>query len=89
MSTYDPKKTICTGIFLDDNALYVIIISAKIPVGDFKELSEEEISSFITHEIDLDGDRCDSRVIDFEIPDDEKTGNDEITLNYNSGGNHL
>ena len=80
LSTYDPKKPISSGVFLDVNALYATILSGKLPVGDFKEFSEDEIENFDRHAIDLDGDRCYSLVIDFEIPNDKKIDTDELPL---------
>ena len=55
LSTYEPKKPISSGVFLDFNGMYATIPSGKLPVDDFKELSEEEILNFKPHEIDLNG----------------------------------
>ena len=41
---------------LDLNTLYATVLSEKLPVGDFKEVSEGKILNFKTQEIDLDAD---------------------------------
>jgi len=80
LNDFDPNKPISTGIFLDINSLYGTVLHGKLPVGDFKELSEEEIMNFNIDDIDLNGEFCYALSIDFEIPDDVKKLTDDFPL---------
>ena len=80
LNDFDPNKPISTGIFLDINSLYGTVLHGKLPVGDFKELSEEEIRNFNIDDIDLNGEFCYALSIDFEIPDDIKKLTDDLPL---------
>ena len=55
-------------------------MSKKLPIGDFKELSADEIKNFDYLGIDLDGDRAYMLLIDFEIPDEVKRLTDDLPL---------
>ena len=80
LSTYDPQKSISTGIFLDKNALYATILNGKLPVGDFYELSQEDVAIFDIDAKDLNGDHCYALVIDFEIPYEVKLKTDDLPM---------
>ena len=80
LKDFDPNDAISTGLFLDVNSLYPTVLQGKLPVGGFKELSEEEVKKFKVDEIDLDGDYCYALLIDFEIPDDVKEYTDDLPL---------
>ena len=67
-------------VFHYGNSFDVTILHGKLPVGDFKELSEEEIMNFNIDDIDLNGEFCYALSIDFEIPDDVKKLTDDFPL---------
>ena len=77
-STYNPQKPFGTVIFLDVNTLYASVLDGKPTVGDFFELSEQEVAIFDTKEIVLFGDHCYALVTDFEITDKFKLKADDF-----------
>ena len=44
----------------------------KLPTGDFKVLTQDEIQKFDCDAINLDGDRTYALLIEYESPDDVK-----------------
>ena len=83
LKDYDEKKDITTGIFLDVNSLYATVLSGKLPVGNFHELSEKEIKDLDLDKVDLNGNHCYALKVDFEIPDEFKKETDDLPMGIN------
>ena len=49
---YKQHNPIYIAVFLDVVALYATILSRKLPICEFKELSDEDISNLKTQEVD-------------------------------------
>ena len=80
LSDYDPTKPITSGLFGDINSLYPTIMVAKLPVGEFYELSSEEVDNFDPENTSTDGDYCYMVRIDYYIPDDVKRATDDLPM---------
>ena len=80
LSTYNPRKPICTGIFSDKKALYATVLDGKLPVCGFSELCQEEVAIFDINAKDLNGDHCFALLKDFEIPDEVKLKTDDLPM---------
>ena len=80
LSSFDENKPISTGIFLDVNGLYAYVLNGKLPIGEIKEYSEEEVKKFNIEESYFDENHCFALLIDFEIPDHVKIQTDDLPL---------
>ena len=80
LKSFDEKKPISSGSFLDVNSLYATVLSGKLPIGGFYELKQEEIANFDINSIDLYGNYAYALLIDYEIPDDVKIKTDDLPL---------
>ncbi len=57
MNDYDPKKPVSYISYLDANNLYGWAMTQKLPMRDFRFLSEKEVSQFDIDKVDIDGDK--------------------------------
>ena len=80
---FNPNVDISEGLFLDFNSLYSTVMHDKLPTGELRELSQDEIDQFDIPNVDVEGEHTYSLLIDFEIPDNVKRATDELPLGLN------
>ena len=62
------------------NSLYPTIITAKLPVGEYYELSPKKVDNFNPENTSTDGDYCLMLRIDYYIPDEVKRATDDLPM---------
>merc|ERR1711888_250974 len=79
---YDPTKPIRTAAFLDVNSLYGNVLSKKLPVNSFRELSEREVDDFKSQieGKDCNGEYAYALCIDFDIPEEAQIKTDYLPM---------
>lgn len=86
---FNPNEELSEGLFLDFNSLYSTVMHDKLPTGELRELTQDEIDKFDISSVDVDGEHTYSLLIDFEIPDDVKRATDELPLGLNQFKPHF
>ena len=79
-NNYDKEKSISSAVFLDVNSLYPTVMCNKLPYGECRELSEDEVASFAIDSVNTDGDKCYACLVDYCIPDNVKEETDDLPL---------
>ena len=66
---YDESKPVVSAGMVDFNALYSEVMSQKLPIDGFYELTESEIQSFDMMSVDINGKYAYALEVDYTIPD--------------------
>ena len=68
LSDYNPNIPTSYIMYVDANNLYGKGMSEKIPTGNFRWLSKEEVDMFSVHNIDAEGETCYILDVDLQYP---------------------
>ena len=70
--SFRENEPVSSGMFIDVNSLYGLMLTKKLPVGKLHELTQEEIENFNILDTNPEGEHAYALLIDYEIPDDFK-----------------
>ena len=68
LSNYNPNIPTSYIMYVDANNLYGKGMSEKLPTGNFRSLSKEEVDMFSVHNIDAEGETCYILDVNLEYP---------------------